>query len=322
MSAQAKHTPTSATSTTTAASTSAVIRPKSRVTPEETSQNTDLPLNNKNHPVDALHSQKARASGSSTRSDSIRRIQREWRDIVEAGMGYHWKLGRPLRPIKPSHLWLGPIDRNLLIWHFTLVGLPHTAFSGGLYHGAIYLPRTYPAQPPRVQVWTPSGRFIPHYDVCLSASQYHPESWNPSQWTVRTLVESLRLHFATQANEIGGLNKSFQERLELARESLHYKVRFAISERETILVDHETMIRQGLFEGLLIEVEDEPGSVEAPSTLSTPTHPVKRKKRRRRKRKSSSSVAIWSESLHRMLRNPVKVVLWSLLLLICILNRP
>lgn len=208
---------------------------------------------------------------------SIRRIRREWKDVVNMGIGYDWikcetvTLRRSSRrrqrrsrgfgfeetcknidglnetehdavtdeePTSSEQIRIGPFGRNLLTWHFTYAGAPGSSFSGGLYHGRVILPRNYPGSPPRVQILTPSGRFIVGEDICLSASNYHPESWTP-RWTVLGLVQALRLHMLTTANEIGGLNASEETRRRLAQESRNW--------RHPGLVDHATMISDGLF---------------------------------------------------------------------------
>lgn len=119
-----------------------------------------------------------------------------------------------------------------------MAGAPGSSFSRGLYHGRVILPRNYPGSPPRIQILTPSGRFIVGEDICLSASNYHPESWTP-RWTVLGLVQALRLHMLTTANEIGGLNASEETRRRLARESREW--------RHPGLADHARMISDGLF---------------------------------------------------------------------------
>lgn len=43
-----------------------------------------------------------------------------------------------------------PLEENLFEWHFTIRGQPGTEFDGGLYHGRILLPSTYPMQPPYI----------------------------------------------------------------------------------------------------------------------------------------------------------------------------
>jgi ubiquitin-protein ligase len=156
-------------------------------------------------------------------------------------------------------VWIGPLDdRNLYVWHFTIVGLPGSPFDGGLYHGRVVLPRSYPLQPPRVQVWTESGRFVPRMDICLSASAYHPETWSPTHWTIRTLVESLRLHMATSALEVGSMNAPYEQRVTLAAASRKWKIRVPLSSGKLVTIDHDKMIRQGLFDGLL-DVHDNEG---------------------------------------------------------------
>ena len=157
---------------------------------------------------------------------------------------------------KPSHIWIGPLNpRNLFIWHFSVRGLPGSVYQDGIYHGRIVLPHNYPDQPPRVQMLTRSGRFKPQVNICLSASHYHPEMWNPSQWSCRTIVESLRLHMCTPANEIGGCNESYEQRLLYAVASQHYQCPIATAmsgssssnnnQRTRMLVDHARMIQRG-----------------------------------------------------------------------------
>jgi len=34
--------------------------------------------------------------------------------------------------------------------------------------------------PPEIRMYTPSGRFEPNKPLCLSMSNYHPETWVPS----------------------------------------------------------------------------------------------------------------------------------------------
>lgn len=204
-------------------------------------------------------SKKATLSSSLSRDQttSIRRIQREWKDIVQQGIAFDWKRGRPYKFRGPQHVYLGPISNNLWIWHFSFMGLPHSVFEDGIYHGRVILPPNYPARPPRVQVWTPSGRFQTRFDICLSASNYHPESWTPSAWSVRTIVESLRLHMITAAHEIGGTNDSYEDRKEYAVQSRAWKVRV----RPDVLIDHERMLKDGYFSSLIKTEESDEASL-------------------------------------------------------------
>jgi hypothetical protein len=45
-------------------------------------------------------------------------------------------------------------------------------------------------QPPSVVMLTPSGRFDVNKKICLSMSDFHPETWNP-MWSVSTILVGL-----------------------------------------------------------------------------------------------------------------------------------
>jgi hypothetical protein len=132
--------------------------------------------------------------------ECLRRIKREWKDAVQLGIAYDWKTmqtvtvkGRSPSGRFPSkdedatgdnfyqynYVRIGPYGKNLLRWHFSVTGPSHSVYTDGIYHGVILLPKDYPMSPPRVQMLTPTGRFIPGEDICLSASNYHPETWTP-----------------------------------------------------------------------------------------------------------------------------------------------
>eukprot|EP00985_Skeletonema_marinoi_P018534 scaffold10388_cov115-Skeletonema_marinoi.AAC.4 len=143
------------------------------------------------------------------------------------------KEGECLRRIK--HEWK---NANLLRWHFSVAGPANSVYENGIYHGRVLLPKDYPASPPRVQMITPSGRFIPGHDICLSASSYHPETWTP-RWTVLSLVDGLRLHMLTTANEIGGVLASDEKRRQYAIESRSWKYHG--------IANHERMVAENIF---------------------------------------------------------------------------
>ena len=248
---------------------------------------------------------------------SLRRIQSEWRDMVDAGMAYNWKLHKPVltkgvESPTPHHLWVGPLSKNLWVWHFSFMGLEGTAFESGIYHGRILLPKNYPAHPPRVQVFTPTGRFVPRADICLSASHFHPETWTAT-WTIRTLIESLRLHMLTAANEIGGMEATREQRQHWAVDSRQWSTDLTRS----IRVNHADMIAQGLFPT---------SSKNADNNMETTTE--------RDVEEVISTVPIsfrdqgveWQQverpfvGIAALLRSPIKVALLSLCLLFVILN--
>ncbi|CDR38464.1 CYFA0S02e01970g1_1 [Cyberlindnera fabianii] len=118
-----------------------------------------------------------------------------------------------------------PRDDNILEWHYIITGPPETPYQGGQYHGTLIFTSDYPYKPPAIRMVTPSGRFVPNQRLCLSISDYHPESWNPS-WTVETILTGL-LSFMT-SNEIttGGMNTPQEEKIRLQKESRRWNAMY------------------------------------------------------------------------------------------------
>eukprot|EP00914_Ancora_sagittata_P002934 GHVO01006128.1.p1 GENE.GHVO01006128.1~~GHVO01006128.1.p1 ORF type:complete len:177 (-),score=38.13 GHVO01006128.1:529-1059(-) len=93
-------------------------------------------------------------------------------------------------------------DRDMYEAHFAIYNLPSdTPYHGGLYHGKLVLPKTYPFEPPKIYMLTPSGRFEVNKPLCFSMSNYHPESWNPA-WQMETIVRGF-ISFMLDESEPG-----------------------------------------------------------------------------------------------------------------------
>jgi ubiquitin-conjugating enzyme E2 J2 len=90
-------------------------------------------------------------------------------------------------PIQDPRIIVAPNERNLLEMHYVIEGSKGTPFEGGVYHGKLIFPKEYPLKPPSVIMLTPSGRFQPGRRLCLSMSDFHPESWNP-MWVRSALL--------------------------------------------------------------------------------------------------------------------------------------
>ena len=79
-----------------------------------------------------------------------------------------------------------PDPENPLIWWFVVFGLEGD-YTGGYYFGKVECPPEYPAKPPYITIKTDNGCFRPNDKICLSITDYHPESWNPA-WTVTHII--------------------------------------------------------------------------------------------------------------------------------------
>ncbi|VDO97447.1 unnamed protein product [Soboliphyme baturini] len=79
---------------------------------------------------------------------------------------------------------------NILEWHYVIEGPPNTPYDGGFYYGKLVFPSEYPFKPPSIYILTPNGRFHTNTRLCLSISDFHPDTWNPG-WSVGTILTGL-----------------------------------------------------------------------------------------------------------------------------------
>lgn len=88
--------------------------------------------------------------------ECLRRIKREWKDAVQMGIAYDWTQMKTIKKKESStqnnYVRLGPFGKNLLRWHFSVMGPANSVYQDGIYHGRVLLPKDYPGSPPRVQV--------------------------------------------------------------------------------------------------------------------------------------------------------------------------
>ncbi|KAJ1502445.1 Ubiquitin-conjugating enzyme E2 6 [Coelomomyces lativittatus] len=111
-----------------------------------------------------------------------------------------------------------PLENNILEWHFILSGPPDTAYHQGQYWGKLTFPSDYPYKPPAIRMLTPSGRFVPNERICLSMSDFHPDTWNPS-WSVATILNGLLSFMDSDEMASGTVHASTHERHVLATQS-------------------------------------------------------------------------------------------------------
>jgi ubiquitin-conjugating enzyme E2 J2 len=117
-----------------------------------------------------------------------------------------------------------PLPSNILEWHYVVRGAPDTPFNGGYYHGKLIFPADFPFRPPSIYMITPSGRFQTDTRLCLSISDFHPDTWNPS-WTISTILMGLTSFMNENTPTYGSIQTSVAERQSLAKKSKRFNLK-------------------------------------------------------------------------------------------------
>jgi len=136
----------------------------------------------------------------------IKRLQKEYRALCK-------------EPV--SHVVARPSPNDILEWHYVLEGSEGTPFAGGYYYGKIKFPSEYPYKPPGISMTTPNGRFMTQKKICLSMSDFHPESWNP-MWSVSSILTGLLSFMMDNSPTTGSVNTTVAEKQRLAKASLAF----------------------------------------------------------------------------------------------------
>ncbi|XVF25301.1 hypothetical protein REPUB_Repub13aG0201600 [Reevesia pubescens] len=136
----------------------------------------------------------------------VKRLQKEYRALCK-------------EPV--SHVVARPSSNDLLEWHYVLEGSEGTPFAGGYYYGKIKFPPEYPYKPPGITMITPNGRFMTQKKICLSMSDFHPESWNP-MWSVSSILTGLLSFMMDNSPTTGSVNTTAAEKQRLAKTSLAF----------------------------------------------------------------------------------------------------
>jgi len=127
-------------------------------------------------------------------------------------------------PLESPKIVAMPNETNILEWHYVLEGPtddPNSPYKGGIYHGKLIFPKEYPYKPPGVMMLTPNGRFKPNRRLCLSMSDFHPETWNP-MWSISTILMGLYSFMLDDKPTTGSIETSVATKRKFAGESLEY----------------------------------------------------------------------------------------------------
>ncbi|KAL0277210.1 UNVERIFIED_CONTAM: hypothetical protein PYX00_004571 [Menopon gallinae] len=116
-----------------------------------------------------------------------------------------------------------PLPRNILVWHYVVSGPEDTPYEGGYYHGKLVFPEEFPFKPPSIYMITPNGRFVTNTRLCLSISDYHPDTWNPA-WSVGTILTGLLSFMTEDTRTLGSTKSTTYEKQQFAYQSLEFNL--------------------------------------------------------------------------------------------------
>lgn len=114
-----------------------------------------------------------------------------------------------------------PREDNILEWHYLIEGPADSPYAGGSYHGVLRFPPDYPYKPPSIIMFTPNGRFLTNQRLCLSMSDFHPESWNP-MWSVSSILAGLLSFMLDNGKTYGSMESTTQQKHAYAAKSLEF----------------------------------------------------------------------------------------------------
>ncbi|KAL3900898.1 MAG: hypothetical protein SGCHY_001017 [Lobulomycetales sp.] len=117
-----------------------------------------------------------------------------------------------------------PLESNILEWHYVITGPEDSPYAGGQFHGVITFPSDYPFKPPSIKMLTPNGRFQTNFRLCLTMSDYHPQSWNPA-WSVSTILTGLLSFMLEDTSTTGSISTSTAQKRALVKQSWEWNRR-------------------------------------------------------------------------------------------------
>ncbi|XP_042486497.1 ubiquitin-conjugating enzyme E2 34-like isoform X2 [Macadamia integrifolia] len=214
----------------------------------------------------------------------VKRLQKEYRALCK-------------EPV--SHVMACPSPNDILEWHYVLEGSEGTPFAGGYYYGKIKFPPEYPFKPPSISMITPNGRFITQKKICLSMSDFHPESWNP-MWSISSILTGLLSFMIDNSPTTGSVSTTAAEKQRLAKASLAFNCKIPIFRK--MFPEYIEKYNQQQFAGeslskqsLISHPKEDQKSLEATSEYTTRPEEQNRVilNDARNKKRGSQKLPVW-----------------------------
>uniref|UniRef100_A0A182JUD1 Ubiquitin-conjugating enzyme E2 J2 n=1 Tax=Anopheles christyi TaxID=43041 RepID=A0A182JUD1_9DIPT len=117
-----------------------------------------------------------------------------------------------------------PLPSNILEWHYVIKGPEDSPYYGGYYHGTLLFTKEFPFKPPSIYMTTPNGRFKTNKRLCLSISDFHPDTWNPA-WSVATILTGLLSFMLESTPTMGSCETTPAEKRRYAQQSLEFNMK-------------------------------------------------------------------------------------------------
>uniref|UniRef100_A0A4X2LKD5 Ubiquitin-conjugating enzyme E2 J2 n=1 Tax=Vombatus ursinus TaxID=29139 RepID=A0A4X2LKD5_VOMUR len=116
------------------------------------------------------------------------------------------------------------LPSNILECHYVVQGPEMTPYEGGYYRGKLIFPRKFPFKPLNISMITPNGRFKCNTRLCLSITDFHPDTWNLA-WSVSTILTGLLSFMVEKGPTSGSIETSDYTKRQLAAKSLAFNLK-------------------------------------------------------------------------------------------------
>ncbi|CAG9855893.1 unnamed protein product [Phyllotreta striolata] len=164
-----------------------------------------------------------------------------------------------------------PLPSNILEWHYVVCGPENSPYEGGYYHGKLVFPREFPFKPPSIYMITPNGRFKTNKKLCLSISDFHPDTWNPA-WSVSTILTGLLSFMLEKSPTLGSIETTDYDKRQFAYQSLDYNLKdkcFCDLFPEIAAEMQVEIVKRNATKNIALEQQKNLQAIEQPSSLQS-----------------------------------------------------